>query len=100
MKSYAVCRCVTAPQSLADKDGSCHWRIANRIIDTPRLKNSYMENFYCFEPESRIQSAESVTGSMHIVYRVPSNMVCQQQLSGIWQTLNSLKPFLLTSTTF
>ena len=95
MKSYAVCRCVTSPKNLADKDGTCHWRIANRIIDNPEFDNSYMENFYC---SSRKAPSESETGITHPIYRIPPNMVCKQQLSGIWQKLNSLKPLLQLTT--
>lgn len=79
-RSYAVCRCITAPKSQADKDGKCHWRIGNKIIDNPQYKNSYMENFYC---SKRSAVSETAPKNNHPPYRIPPNMVCKNQLSRI-----------------
>jgi len=48
-KTFAVCRCVTWPKDQADKDGKCHWRIGNKIIDDKKFPDDYMENLYCSE---------------------------------------------------
>ena len=80
MKAFAVCRCITAPKSQADKDEKCHWRVGNVIIDNPSYPEFYMQNLYC---SKRSNLPAAVPSSDHPTYRIPPNMVCRNSLARI-----------------